>query len=492
MENESESVIIAVGVGIYMVALLAVGYFASRRVHSSVDFVIAGRRLPLWLCTATLFATWFGGGTCLGAAGAAYNEGLLGVIADPFGAALCLFLAGLFYVRMLRRMRLITLADFFRVRFGPMAEFLSAVLTIPPFLAWTGAQFVALGYVMHTLTGIDTTVAIVAGALVVLVYTLMGGMWAVSITDFFQAIILIAGLLILIPSVVSDAGGWAAMQAALPEGHLAVVPENTFVDWTWYVESWLIVGLGSIPSQDLLQRSLGARDERVAQNSAYLAGLLYVVIGAVPVLLGMAARLVLPEIADPEMVLPQLGIKYLSPVGAALFVGALVSAIMSSADSALLAPATVFTENMLKRWKPSITPAQELRATRWALVVAVGVSLAFALWFQNVYKLMIDSMAVGLAALIVPFTAGIYWKRANAPAAVASIVFGLAGWGVALAVQSTYPAALLGAIVSLAALFIVVRATGKKTPAEPLRDMEGRELRYADRLGVLFGRRVAV
>jgi len=478
---------VALGVGIYLVALLAVGCFSSRRVHSSVDFVIAGRRLSLPLCTATLFATWFGGGTCLGAAGAAYNQGLLGVIADPFGAALCLFLAGLFYVRMLRRMRLITLADFFLVRFGPTAEFLSAFLTIPPFLAWTGAQFVALGYVLHTLTGIDTTVAIVTGALVVLAYTLMGGMWAVSITDFFQAIILIVGLLILVPSVLSDAGGWAAIHAKLPEGHLAFVPENTFADWTWYVEAWLIVGLGSIPSQDLLQRSLGARDERVAQNSAYLAGLLYVVIGAVPVLLGLAARLVLPEIADPEMVLPQLGLKYLNPVGAALFVGALLSAIMSSADSALLAPATVFTENMLKRWMPSITSEQELRATRWALLLAVCISLAFALWFQNVYRLMVDSMAVGLAALIAPFTAGIYWKRANAPAAVASIVAGLTGWAVALAVQSTYPAASMGAVVSLATLVIVVRATGKSTPAEPLRDLEGRELRYADRLGVLFG-----
>jgi Na+/proline symporter len=160
---------------------------------------------------------------------------------------------------------------------------------------------------------------------------------------------------------------------------------------------------------------------------------------------------------------------------------------MSSADSALLAPATVFTENMLKRWMPSITSEQELRATRWALLVAVCISLAFALWFQNVYRLMVDSMAVGLAALIAPFTAGIYWKRANAPAAVASIVAGLTGWAVALAVQSTYPAASMGAVVSLATLVIVVRATGKSTPAEPLRDLEGRELRYADRLGVLFG-----
>ncbi|MEE9263478.1 MAG: hypothetical protein V3V11_03380, partial [Vicinamibacteria bacterium] len=115
----TDETIVLLGCGVYLALLLAVGVFVGRRVKDSADFIVAGRRLPLWLCTFTLFATWFGAGTCMGAAGAAYGSGVLATIADPFGAAFCLFLAGMFYVRILRRMKLLTVADFFRIRYGP-------------------------------------------------------------------------------------------------------------------------------------------------------------------------------------------------------------------------------------------------------------------------------------------------------------------------------------------------------------------------------------
>ena len=112
------------GLGIYLAVMLGIGIYASRRIRGSADFIVAGKRLPLLLCTTTLAATWFGGGICIGAASAAYKGGFLAVIADPFGAALCLLLAGLFYVRLLRRMGLMTIASFFTSRFGPHAGYL--------------------------------------------------------------------------------------------------------------------------------------------------------------------------------------------------------------------------------------------------------------------------------------------------------------------------------------------------------------------------------
>ena len=108
---------IYIGIGEYLAVMLAVGYFASKRVSAAGDFLAAGRRLPLWLTVGTLSATWFGGGTVLGAAGSAFEKGFLGVIADPFGAALCLLLAGLFFARMLRRMGIMTVVDVFDSRY---------------------------------------------------------------------------------------------------------------------------------------------------------------------------------------------------------------------------------------------------------------------------------------------------------------------------------------------------------------------------------------
>lgn len=160
-----------------MAGMLLVGLYASRRISNPADFLVAGRRLPLWLCTAALSATFFGGGTVLGAGGAAYEKGFLGVIADPFGAALCLFLAGLFYVRILRRMKLITIVDLFESRYGRTAGLIASVIMVCVYIGWTGSLLVSIGFVLHTLTGVTESAAIVIGTIIVFIYTMAGGMW---------------------------------------------------------------------------------------------------------------------------------------------------------------------------------------------------------------------------------------------------------------------------------------------------------------------------
>ena len=128
--------LIYLGLAAYVLLMLGIGIYASRRVKSSADYLVAGRRLSLPLATATLSATWFGGGLCIGAASAAYSGGFRAVIADPFGAALCLFLAGAFYVRVLRRMGIMTIASFFTQRFDGRAGMLASLCTIPAYVGW--------------------------------------------------------------------------------------------------------------------------------------------------------------------------------------------------------------------------------------------------------------------------------------------------------------------------------------------------------------------
>ena len=114
----STQTIIFIGVAVYIVIMVAVGVYAARKTHSAEEFIVAGRSLPLWLCTTTIVATWFGGGMMIGGAGAAYDDGILGNIADPFGATVCLVLLGLFFVRLFRRLKLLTFVEFVEQRFG--------------------------------------------------------------------------------------------------------------------------------------------------------------------------------------------------------------------------------------------------------------------------------------------------------------------------------------------------------------------------------------
>ncbi len=476
---------IIAGLVVYLAIMLAIGLYASRRVEGSADFVVAGRRLGIWLSTGTLAATWFGGGLCIGAASAAYSGGFLAVIADPFGAALCLFLAGLFYVRALRRTGVMTVASFFTHRFSRSSGLLASVCTIPAYVGWVASLMVAFGRILQSLAGVEPTTAILLGAAVVLVYTFAGGMWAVTLTDFVQLTILIVGMVVLTPILLSDMGGWSAIAAQIPTERFFLYPhEGDATAWFGYVRDWLVIGLGNLAGQDLIQRTLSSRDDNIAVRSAYYSGLIYVTIGFLPVLLGMAGAVLLPDLADPDLVMMALAEHYLPTFALILFVGALVSALLSSADSALLAPASVVGWDILRHFRPQADERACLIVSRIAVVLFGLFALALALHKTSVYDLMVDSWSVLLATLFVPLTAGIWWSRANAAGSLASILVGAAAWLILLQITDTWPADLLAVPFALIALVVVSKATGSSHPPTPLTDHEGRPIRGRERFGI--------
>ena len=478
------AMMVLLGLGLYVLVMLGIGLYASRRVGDSADFLVAGRRLSLPLATATLAATWFGGGLCIGAASAAYKGGFLAIIADPFGAALCLFLAGAFYVRTLRRMGVMTVASFFTARFDSRAGILASLCTVPAYVGWVASLMVAFGRILQSLTGLDPAVGICVGAAVVLLYTFAGGMWAVTLTDFVQLTVLIVGMVVLTPILLHDMGGWAAITAQIPEDRFYLYPhEGGAPAWLGYARDWLVIGLGNLAGQDLIQRSLSSRDDTVAVRSAYLSGLLYVTIGLLPVFLGMAGAVLLPDLADPDLVMMELARAYLPAAALVLFTGALVSALLSSADSALLAPASVIGWDLLRALRPQIDERVCLRVSRSAVVVFGLVAMVLALHRTSVYDLMVDSWSVLLSTLFVPLTAGIWWPRANTPGALAAILTGFGAWMVLLQTAPEVPADLLAVPFAIAALVGVSLATGRRQPATALADAAGHHLSRRERLG---------
>ncbi|HNE60973.1 MAG TPA: sodium:solute symporter, partial [Ottowia sp.] len=171
---------------LYLVISIAIGLYAATRVKNTADYAVAGRSLPLAVVIATTFATWFGSETVLGAPAQFVKEGLHGTVEDPFGAGLCLVLVGLFFARKLYLRHIITIGDYYRQRYGRVVEVLCSLIIIFSYLGWVGAQITALGLVFNLLSqgAVSLTMGMVIGTLVVLVYTLYGGMWSVALTDF--------------------------------------------------------------------------------------------------------------------------------------------------------------------------------------------------------------------------------------------------------------------------------------------------------------------
>jgi SSS family transporter len=478
--------IIVIGVAAYLVLMIVVGLLAAQKSHTADDFIVSGRRMPLWLCSVTLMATWFGAGPMIGAAGAAYEDGLLGVIADPFGGALVMFLCGFFFVRFFRRLKLLTFIELLTSRYGKTVTTIAAIGSISSNIGWVAAMLVAFGSVFESLTGIPLEAGIIGGAIVVLIYTSAGGMWAVAITDFVQLIIIFIGLVLLMTVVLIDEGGWGAISAQLPEHTFRMIPlEHTHERWMDYLRMWFIFGLADITAQSLIQRAMSAKSEQVAQNSFYIAGAGYLAFGMIPVMLGIIASVTIPGLADPEKVIPTLAINHLHPVAIAVFVGALMSAIMSTTDSALLAAASVFSTNVLPLFKKRVSGPARLLATRIAIPAFGIFAVVVALKIRVVYDLILDSNSIILVCVTVPFIAGVWWKKANRSGALAGMVTGFIVWITAYLHAPQYPADLLGMLACLVTLLIVTPLTQASDPPRPVRNNLGEPVELTDRLGVL-------
>lgn len=390
--------------------------------------MLAGRQLPLFLSASALFATWFGSETIFGASSEYLEHGLLGVMEDPFGGALCLLLFGLFYLKPIYRMNLMTLGDVFLKLFGKRVELLTAIFMVPAYFGFVAAQLVALGLILGAVTGMGLTTGILFSAGIVVFYTFLGGMWAISITDFVQTVIIVIGLVWVAVLVISNAGGIMPILAQAPEGSFQFFPPPEPKAWFNYLGAWAIIGLGSIPSQDIYQRVMSAKSERVARTSLFLAAGFYLTFGLFPLFIALGAKVLYPELylTNPQMLLPEMVLQHGGLAIQIIFFGALCSAIMSTTSSVMLAPAAIIGENIIKPvLKRRISDKGMLLMLRINILFVALIATLLATWSSNIYELIGESSMLLLVSLFVPLTAGLYWKRSSPTGAVWSILAGL-------------------------------------------------------------------
>lgn len=417
---------LALALLLYLVAMFALALKARGRIQSTEDFLVAGRRLSFPLATATLFATWFGAGSLLASTDEVKAEGLRALAMEPLGAGLCLVLAGLFFARPLWRAQLLTLADFYRDRFGRRAE-LAFSLSLYTYLGWIAAQLVSLAGISEIFFGVPLWLGVVVWALLALAYTLIGGMWSVALTDAVQLIILLIGLAATLFVLFTGLGhgdlaaGLALILERVPPEHLELIPTERRADlWRWL--NLLAIGsLGNLAGADLFQRVFSARSAGVAQAACVTSGLAYILVGVAPALLGLAAQVLLPE-ALTQSALPELARQTLSPAMTILFTLALVSAVLSTLDSALLSAASVAATNVLR---PRVSARHStLKLVQWCCVALTAASILFALLGESAFSLLEASYALTLAGPLVPLVLGLFWRRGDERAALASFVLG--------------------------------------------------------------------
>ncbi len=442
---------------VYLIITVMIGYWASRRVKTSGDFMLAGRSLPLLLSSSALFATWFGSETVFGASSEFLKGGLYAVIEDPFGAALCLVLFGLFFARKLYSMNLLTLGDFFKVRFGKRTELVASVFIVPSYVGYIAAQLLAMGLILNVVTGMAVWQGVVISALVVTFYTYVGGMWAISITDFIQSVIIIGGLVVLAVNLAIKAGGVSVILNDTPPDTFRFLPKADFKEIIVYLGAWSVLGLGSIPSQDVFQRVMSSGTIKTAVRSCYIAAAMYLTIALLPLFISLCVKHLYPEFAlgDAQLALPSMVLSHATLPVQILFFGSLLSAIMSTTSSAILAPAAIFSENLVKPLaKGRLTDKQLLMVTRISVLGFSILATIMATVRSNIYELVGESSVLSLVSLFAPMVLGIYWKRSSATGALLSMVLGTFTWFVFERLDTDWPSLIPGLVVSVLAMII--------------------------------------
>lgn len=514
------------GILAFFAVRVAIGYWASRQVNNAADYIVAGRGLPIYMTAASIMATWFAAETLMGASSEGYKYGFQGVIFDPFGAVLCLLVSGVFFIRLMRRARYLTVIDFFEKRYGKGVCVIGSVVQILAYLVWTAAQFVAGGHVVKSLTGWELWQGMLLVGIVVTLYTTMGGMLADTLLDFIQMFFTAGGITAVFIYMLNEVGGWEGMLAHngsqnVPEpftlfpmtDHHGYLGYTGWMGHLYWLSAWLTIGLGSVATQDLMQRSMSAKNEATSVWGSYIAAILYFVFGVMSPLIGIMLYKLNPNLNHEEVdgLLVLVSQKYLPVWLNVLFIAALTSAMMSTSDSAILAGASVFTENLLPFFLGKIDDVAKLWWTRVMVLVIGSGCVGIAVIIGESYDLAMMAWSVLLVGMFAPFAFGMYWKSANKSGALASIIGGIVTWMGAVwyflphttmvnqgeaekLTEEMFEAAMWDAVyigsppallVSVVLMVVVTLLTVKFDPPKPLTDVDGNPLALDNRMGFM-------
>ncbi len=484
--------IISLGIiGLFLIGIVTVGAIAGKKTKDSDGYLVANRSSGYFLIVGTLFATFWGGGTVLGGSGAAFNDGVMGVIEDPFAAGLALILVGVFFVKTLRKLNLKSVGELYDRRYNKNVSYCASALMIPTYVIWTSVQLLAIGKITNVLFGVNFLLAFFIGAFVVILYTVLGGILAVVWTDAIQMIIIFVGLILIVIVGVNAVGGIEIIKDNTPKNYWDFVPNSdNGVSWIAYIAMWIGMALGNVPSPDIAQRAFVAKDEKTAQRGMITAGLLYWTVGLIPVFIaligitmvntGLLDTAAITSITgDSELLVPLLAKELLGPIGIGIFAGSLIAAVLSSASTSLFATAVLLSNDIYKPlfMKRKSNDKKLVLVTKLSVVLVGILAILIGLVSDNLYDLTIFAFTLLFGILFFPFVFALKSKRANSHGVLAGMFVGLAVNLVGCIIQGTVIPepweffTLVPALANLVTIIIVTFFTRNIDKPTPLKEI---------------------
>lgn len=453
----------------YCLALLLVGAFASRSVRRAEDFFVAGRSLPPTLIFSTFLAANLGAGSTVGAAEFGYTSGLPAwwwVGSAGIGSAALAFLVGPRLHRVAKAHGLYTVGDYLELRYGRITRLAVAVILLVGAPAILAGQIIAAGLVLQAAVGLPKSFGTAIAGTLATVYFAMGGLRSASWVNSLQVAVKAVGFLVAVPWMIAASGGWTEVAAAAADDTALSLGGAGFGDTAQLV---LLLAPAFIVSPGLVQKLFGARDEHAVRVGVGLQAAALLAYAVLPVLLGMAARVHFPELADPGSALVRLFTEVAPMWLGALMLAAILSAEVSSADAVLFMIATSLSRDVLEPLsRGKLSDRARLALARRSALGAGALGILLANWFQSILSALSFFYGLLTLTLFVPLVAGLFWSRPGQSVALAAIAASLGAAGLAVLVGGTaeswlppIPVGILaGAIVYAACARIGRRAGG--------------------------------
>jgi SSS family solute:Na+ symporter len=416
---------------LYAAGLVAAGMLVARRVRTSGDFFVAGRRLPGSLIFVTLLAANIGAGSTVGATGLGYRFGLSAWWWSGSAALRCLVLG--FVAPRIHRLAsqhgFLTVGDFLEWRYDRATRGLIGLLLWFGTLLILAGQIIAMAWAFHAVAGVSKTWGCLLSGLVLVAYFSGGGLLASVWVNLLELGVLLLGFSLALPYAWSAAGGWAGMSASVPEAGAGAAFASFFGMGAGPILGLLVTFVPSfIVSPGLLQKTWGAASPRAAGLAATSNALALALFAFVPALLGMAMRAARPGLANPELALPMLLAEVLPPWIGGLGLAALFAAEISTADAVLFMLSTSLAKDLYKTFlRPDADDRRLLRVSRATSVAAGGAGVLLAILLPSVVDALRAFYGVMTLALFVPLVAGLASPRPTAGHAQAAVGVAIAG-----------------------------------------------------------------
>jgi solute:Na+ symporter, SSS family len=464
----------------YLLLMIGVGVWFQRKVKNLEDYALAGKSLGYVVMIGTLVGAAIGAASTMGKAAKAYEFGIIFVTAG-FGYIAGLIVFGLLSSR-LRKLGIWTIPDALYKRYGSGINLACGAAMFITVIALFGGQIIGIGLIFTAVgqsLGLTYTTSIVLAGVIMIIYTVLGGLFAVAYTDLIQSIIMLASIGIIMPILLLSGDGvatlashWQATQAGTIGG----------ISPVYLVAIWIIDFCFCMVDPGLWQRANAAKSGKVIKNSLFVTAGVYLYWSVVVVILGILGISLLPQIGSTygstDAVIPALIVKFLPPGVVGLCLAGLMAVMMSTASVALLISGTTIANDVIKAARPKTS---EKNLLLWAKIVIVGVGvlgILFALVMRGIFDILLLAFAVYVSAVFVPAMAAFFWKQATRQGAIVSSIVSTVVCVALYAIKQFIEIPwlepiVISLVVSFLLMWIVSKATYKPENATPKLIMKG-------------------